>query len=535
MKKAKQFITHLVLLTSVLLSVSCSDDDSGRGKNNNDNNNNGGGNTTQADNEYVNSWIEDNMSDYYYWNNMIPDSIDLDYRIDPYDFFKNLLYKNDKYSYLEGTHQNINKATLDTKSDNIGTSDIGFQYIPIRFTDEITGETLFYRLIVSYIKNETQTAKDDVIKRGYIIKSVNGTEISLNNWYSILAQNKSSYEIEFYASVEDMENSHIQKTTIKTTPNYSESPILMNKVFEIEGRKIGYLVYNSFIAGGDNHTYDVELMKIFDSFRSQGVNDLILDLRYNGGGLVESAQYIASAIVPDRSTSDIFEISTYNQGFQTIFDEMDDNDKRKQEWMYSYFVDAITSGTSKLASIPNLGDQLDNLYFLTTGYTASASEMLINTLSPYYEEKGKNIVVIGTQTEGKNVGSWLFHEEEDAKNTYAMWPIVFRSHNKLYKKEDPDASSNYSSGFAPDIERDDFDMLHEGLKALGDQEETLLSAAISKLTGIPEAEKPETEKSARESRIQFERIKENKGGLMYTEKPDVSALNIKKLKEKSDK
>ena len=99
--------------------------------------------------------------------------------------------------------------------------------------------------------------------------------------------------------------------------------------------------------------------------------------------------------------------------------------------------------------------------------------MTINTLRPYFKDAGKNIYLVGEKTVGKNVGSWAIYERDNKNNTYVLWPITFKSHNR-------DMESDYSTGFSPNtgLEADDFEMLATGLKELGDDEETMLKVTL---------------------------------------------------------
>jgi len=84
--------------------------------------------------------------------------------------------------------------------------------------------------------------------------------------------------------------------------NYAENPIYKDSVYTINNKKIGYLVYNFFARdkGDDSYDYDKLLMKRLDALKTQGVNEMVLDLRYNSGGAVSSAIALASALVKNK-------------------------------------------------------------------------------------------------------------------------------------------------------------------------------------------------------------------------------------------
>lgn len=474
-----KFLFYLLIIALAMPFAACSDKDDNDQIDNPDPKPNPEGNEK---NQYVNNWIYDELADLYLWNDKMPVKRGLDLDIDPYDFFylkDGVLYNygaktGDRFSRIEGTHANIPKS-ISLEEAQV-SSDIGFEYINVQFVDDNNKPTGEWAYVVLYVKRNTNAEKQG-LKRGHMILEVDGTEINNSNRFELLYQNKSSYKL----TISDFEIREQIKKEISVTPNYEESPIHLDTIYTVNSQKIGYIVYNSFEAGGEtNLPYDVELAKIFTRFQKEGVGNVILDLRYNGGGLVRSAQYIASALVPDRNPENIFEIKTYNSSIQNELDKLPDSDATKRSYMYDYFVNEIKNQSGKsLYDIPRLGDQLKNIYIIGTGFTASASEMTINTLRPYMKP-GSSVIHIGEQTLGKNVGSWPVYEKNNEDNTYVMWPIIFKSHNK--NKE-----SNYAEGFEPDIEGDDLGLLfNEGraLKGLGDIEEPLLSLAIEDIIGI---------------------------------------------------
>src|SRR5690606_11498543 len=91
-----------------------------------------------------------------------------------------------------------------------------------------------------------------------------------------------------------------------TKYEYAENPVYFSDVYEIETHKIGYLVYNGFYGN-----YDSQLNNVFGSFQAQGVTDLVLDLRYNSGGLISSASLLASMIT-GQFTGEIFAKQQWN-------------------------------------------------------------------------------------------------------------------------------------------------------------------------------------------------------------------------------
>lgn len=475
----------------------------------------------EKDYEIVNNWIYEEMSKIYLWNNYIPQKSALNFSSSPDNFYTSILYKyntaqGDRFSRIEGTHLNIPKSAV-LADDASTTSDIGFEYGYIQYVDGNKKPTGDYAYLVLYVKKGTY-AETSGLKRGHIIGKVDGVGINSSNRFSLLYQNKSKYKL----TVSDF--STIRDIDVPVTYNYEESPIHYSNVYTKGNKVIGYVVYNEYNPGLlASRQYDVKLMQIFQQFKDAGVNNLVLDLRYNGGGYTQCANYIVSALVPSGNVGKVFEIKTYNPSIQKELDKLPDTDKLKISYMFDYLNDKVINNANQpLADIPHLGDQLEKVYILATGSTASASELTINALRPYIGES--NVVIVGEETLGKNVGSWPIYEEDDSKNTYVLWPIIFKSHNK-------DKASNYDTGFPANIEVDDAKLFSQGemLKELGDENETMLAAAIGNITGAP---KSITSKSERQLNFIIEKtsLEDKKDYGKMAIDPDQSLSLIKQLK-----
>jgi C-terminal processing protease CtpA/Prc len=246
------------------------------------------------------------------------------------------------------------------------------------------------------------------------------------------------------------------KSVSLTKTVLSENPILVKKIIPSGSRKIGYLVYNAFF--GD---YDVQLNNAFSEFKSAGVTDFILDLRYNSGGSVQSAARLASMIT-GQFTGEVFAKQQWNKKINDYFE------KENPSALFNYFTDKI--GTTPINNI-----NMSKVYILTSNSSASASELVINGLEPHI-----NVIQIGDITVGKNVGSVTVYDSPDFSDEnrnpdhrYAMQPIVLKIVNSV-------GFGDYFNGLQPDF------LLKETISTLGtlgDTSEPLLSLAISKITG----------------------------------------------------
>ena len=207
-----------------------------------------------------------------------------------------------------------------------------------------------------------------------------------------------------------------------------ENPNFLDTVYTFGNHKIGYFMYTFFRPGisTQNPTeYDDEMDAVFASFKSEGVTDLIIDLRYNLGGAISSATNLASLIAPNVTSSDILYENQWNDLYQNYIEGLENGD----DILRGKFVEKAG----------NIGADLNaaTVYVLVSRETASASELVINGLIPYM-----NVELIGFTTIGKNVGSIPIEDEDDPENTYGLRPIVRKTFNSA-------GNSDYDQGFTP--------------------------------------------------------------------------------------
>lgn len=313
------------------------------------------------------------------------------------------------------------------------------------------------------IPNSDASTKD--IKRGAIFYGVNGTQLTTSNYQTLLL-NAENYTL----NLADYNNGQITpngKSVTLTKTELSENPIMINNVIETGGHKIGYLMYNGFYPN-----YDSQLNDAFGSLKSQGITDLVLDLRYNGGGSVQTATRLASMIT-GQFTDKVFSKQRWNDKINAYFESEDPG-----------ALDNLFTSTIEGTAVNSLN--LNKVYILTTKSTASASELVINGLKPYID-----VVQIGDITTGKNVGSITIYdsptfgkENRNPHHRYAMQPIVLKIVNA-------DDFGDYFNGLEPTYS------LKENitnLGVLGTASEPLLSTAIGKITGTAKMIKKTTGK-----------------------------------------
>lgn len=416
-----------------------------------------------SDNQYVNGWIYDQMSIYYLWNDKLSRSPD--YSLYPADFFDSILYKynevtapdGDRFSWIQEDY-----AELLNDLRGVSSDEIGFEYV-FAWADQ--AQTYFYALVL-YPKHGTD-AEAKGISRGRFVTKIDGQDITPQNYESLFGgtgtKTLSMADWVYYPEESTYYLQDSGEVTIQMHHNYAENPVYEDSVYIINDQKIGYLVYHFFSPdqGDSSYDYDQQLMNRLDAMKTQGVNEMVLDLRYNSGGAVSSAIALASALVKDRSTGNVFTLSEYNDIIHTeLLKEFGENYNK------DYFIDKVYDTE---ISIPAMN--LPRLYVLTSGWTASASELVINGLKPYMD-----VFLIGETTYGKNVGSISIYEENDPRNKWGMQPIVVKYFNR-------EGKSDFTAGFTPDYQIDEFAELF--LYDFGDTNDPLLGSAIELITGVP--------------------------------------------------
>jgi len=199
-------------------------------------------------------------------------------------------------------------------------------------------------------------------------------------------------------------------TTLSTSLNvgsYAINSVLYDAVFDVGLNKVGYVVFNQFL-GASSQT---ELTNTIEKFQANGVKYLIVDLRYNGGGSVETCEKFSNLIAPTSANG------------KTMYSYQMNTD------LTQYYVsqnEDITTDFTKTNSF-----EPTQIYFIVSSSSASASELLINNLRPYYFG---NLFLIGQTTYGKPCGFWpspigYTEEQTTKKEGYDLYAVSFEMIN----------------------------------------------------------------------------------------------------------
>jgi C-terminal processing protease CtpA/Prc len=422
-----------------------------------------GPNPTPSANVDVQNFMWKAMNIWYFWQGDVPVLADdrfanseayteyLEQFSDPEAFFNNeLLFSDDRFSFLSDDYTELTQNLSGISKSN------GLQFGLVRFSgsDDVFGYVQYI------IPNSNASTK--AIQRGDIFIGVDGQELTINNYIDLLFGENDTYTLNMATIAASTITPNDEEVVLTKEEGLTENPVFLTKSFEISGKKIGYLMYNGFTS-----TFDEELNTAFGQLKADGVTDLVLDLRYNGGGSVNSSRLLASMIY-GTNTSDLYLRQRWNDKLQAEFSASDLED---------YFANTTGAGTA----INTLN--LSKVYVLATGSSASASELVMNGLDPYIE-----VIHIGTTTTGKNEFSITMVDDEEnsyiynasrenrikANNDWAIQPLVGRNENA-------DGFSDYTAGFTPDFELDE-DLANLGI--LGDENEPLLARAIEEITGV---------------------------------------------------
>jgi C-terminal processing protease CtpA/Prc len=397
------------------------------------------------------------MNSVYLYNANVPDLADdrfitetdynsfLDGYSSPEDLFEDLVFDRenvDRFSIITSNYFELEQS-LSGVSKRSG-AEFNFYLVP-GSTTEVFG---IVRLILPN-SNASQTS----LTRGQVFNKVNSTTMTTSNYRSLF--NSDSYTINL-ANYDDNNTNDVSDDSISDTAEditliksiYTENPVYKTEVFNLNNKKIGYLMYNGFVG-----EFDSELNNAFGTFKAENIDHLILDLRYNPGGSVRTATALGSMITGGFNNQ-VFATLKYNEDLQNN--------------NYDYvFTDELTNGTS----INSLN--LDEVYVLTSGASASASEMIINSLKSYI-----TVVHIGSSTVGKSQASQIIYDSSNfgrvnanSTHTYALLPLIAITVNK-------NNTSVPSSGLVPDIE---FKEKAANYGILGDPTEPLLEAALNEI------------------------------------------------------
>jgi len=308
--------------------------------------------TTACSNDGQKQFVLDNMNSWYFWNDLLPANVDIAAYATPEDLLAFLVTVQplDNFSF-------INSAAADAQFFGEGKFE-GFGFSS-RFeaADDL-------RLTRVFLDSPAATAG---LARGHRVLSLNGRSIAeiqaSEGVAAVFAMPTVSFEMRRLDSSEFTVSVTEAIVTIRPVPQW--------RIIDAgNGRNVGYLEFASFIS-----TADPEFATVFAAFRVAGVNDVIIDMRYNGGGLVSTAELLGDYLGGSIAQNLIFSSTQFNA------DRAAANNR-------SEFFDLLGESLS-----------LSRLVVIATQRTASASELVTNSMIPYVD-----VTIVGDRTFGKPVG-----------------------------------------------------------------------------------------------------------------------------------
>jgi C-terminal processing protease CtpA/Prc len=412
----------------------------------------------------IHNFIWNGLNQYYLWQEDVPELSDsrfadqgqlnafLESKGTPENLFTSLLNKPisnypagvavdrfsmlvSDYTYLENLFQGV------TKNNGVDYS--------LKYKSGSTTEIFGW---VRYIIPGSDAATKN-IQRGAIFYAINGIPLTISNYRSLLQSENYTLNLANY------DNGAITPNGLSvnlTKTQLTENPVFQSQVLQVGNHKVAYLVYNGFTAN-----FDSQLNTAFGDFIAQGATHLVLDLRYNSGGSVESATRLASMIT-GQFNGQLFSKERWNNKIQNYYET------NRPDQLVNNFKSTLDKGIA----INSM--RLSKVYVLTTKSTASASELVINGLKPYI-----NVIQIGDVTTGKNEASTTLYDSRNfgsngrnPNHKYAIQPLVLKMANK-------DGFGDYQNGLAPTITlKEDLG----NLLPLGDPNELLLEAALNHIS-----------------------------------------------------
>lgn len=369
----------------------------------------------------VNKELYNLMNDYYLWYDQMP-SVNPDDFSSPVELMDALrVNPPDKWSYV------TSRTELEAYY-NQGA------YVGFGFGSGFNGDG---ELFLSFVFNNSPLYAQG-INRGWQIISIDGQTPTPENYSSLIGSSEAGVSKTFvFKSPEGITHEYTF-----TKGAISMNTILMDTVYTFDTKKVGYFVLESFIS----KTRD-ELTSVFADFKSKGVSELIVDLRYNGGGQVSVSTYLANLIGGNITSGKVYAKSYHN-------------DKK------------TSMNRDTLFRVEDNSISLSKVTFITTQRSASASELVINGLEPFLD-----VILVGEKTHGKPTGMYTF-TFRDPSIDWAFVPICFTMRNA-------NNEGDYYDGIPVNISAADDITL-----PFGDANEASLNAALVNLgVSLPKASK----------------------------------------------
>jgi carboxyl-terminal processing protease len=357
-----------------------------------------------------NMFVRDVLDEYYLWYRELPRANPANYAT-PEAYLEAVRYRplDDTFSYI--TSRQANDAFY-------GES----QFVGFGFSTQVSGRDL--RVLQVF---PDSPAAENGIARGDYILEVNGRSVGELLDENLLGSAFGAASPGVSATMATRSRDGVERRATLTKRVVTIPTVSLTQTFRVDGRTVGYLFFRNFVEPST-----AALNEAFAALRDAGASELVVDVRYNGGGLVDVAVHLAALIGGVPTQGRVF--ATYQH-----------NDRHPE-----------LNETIRFPDAPPQALNLSRVVVITTRASASASELLINSLRPHLP-----VVVIGDATYGKPVGQYGFTFCDKV-----VAPVAFALVNA-------DERGDYFGGIAPDCRAAD-DVEHY----LGEAEEASLGEAL---------------------------------------------------------
>jgi C-terminal processing protease CtpA/Prc len=357
-------------------------------------------------------WVRDQLNTFYYWNQFLPANVNPVSFTSPESYLEAVRYRpiDNTYSYI--TSAAANDAFF---SDS--------QFIGYGFGQQTTNSEI--RVLQVY---DDSPALEAGLSRGDRITHVNGASVPEMIAHGTIGNAFGAAEIGV-ASTIDFEKLSGERRQARMVKRLVTIPtVSLTRVVEVDGRKVGYVFFRNFVTPSTAALNDA-----FAALKIAGVTELVLDLRYNGGGLVDVAVHLGSLIGGSHTSGQVM-----------------------LNYVHNDVVGPLLNKTTRFGS-PEHALNLQRLMVITTRSSASASELIINSMRPYIP-----VVVIGDTTYGKPVGQYGLRFCDKI-----LAPVAFSIKNA-------NNEGDFFEGIAPTCAAGD-DYMHQ----LGDSAEASFAEALN--------------------------------------------------------
>ena len=421
---------------------------------------------TRMQRKYVNTFAWNVMNSYYLWRDEIMT------QLEKWEEWEEPIQKVADIRYKDAAGKDIDRWTMVTddysafQGDVSGhTRTLGMDFV-LYYADQ-TQKRICAVVTYTYAGSPAEEAG---LRRGDVIQTIDGKEMTPDNYQRLVRDGLLGG-----GTVKlGLKNG---KTVTMTAVDMYENPVQAVRILENgAGKKVGYLHYTSFTLDSCD-----ELTDVFRNFVAEGIDDLVLDLRYNGGGYVITEEVLASMLVPVKEVEaeSVFSQRIYNPALAKELKEEPSRFKTGFVFHNGESMQVITTAGAN--------PDLPRLFVLVTGSSASASEALVCCLRPYM-----NVILIGEQTSGKYCAGFIMEAKDwydDVKESLGAeeydTALPYVDNWGMYVMYARYADCNgvtlsMPDGIAPDVVAEDDPL--DGFP-LGNPQESMLSVALRLIDG----------------------------------------------------